>query len=44
MLCELEKTFPLSFFNVMVHLVIHLATEAKIGGPVQYLWMYPIER
>uniref|UniRef100_A0A2N9IIF2 DUF4218 domain-containing protein n=1 Tax=Fagus sylvatica TaxID=28930 RepID=A0A2N9IIF2_FAGSY len=29
---------------VMVHLVMHLANEAKIGGPVQYRWMYPIER
>jgi hypothetical protein len=43
-LCELEKIFPLSFFTVMVHLVMHLANEAKIGGPVQYRWMYPIER
>ena len=33
-LCELEKIFPPSFFTVMVHLVMHLATEAKIGGPV----------
>ena len=44
MLCELEKIFPPSFFTMMVHLVMHLATEAKIGGPVQYRWMYPIER
>ncbi|KAK9988483.1 hypothetical protein SO802_028722 [Lithocarpus litseifolius] len=43
-LCELEKIFPPSFFTVMVHLVMHLATEAKISGPVQYRWMYPIER
>ena len=35
-LCELEKIFPPSFFTVMVHLVIHLATEVKIGGPVHY--------
>ncbi|KAH0735547.1 hypothetical protein KY285_011254 [Solanum tuberosum] len=28
----------------MVHLVIHLALEVKITGPVQYRWMYPIER
>ena len=34
MLCELEKIFPPSFFTVMVHLVMHLTTEAKIGGPV----------
>ena len=43
-LCELENIFPPSFFTVMVHLVIHLAAEAKIGGPVHYRWMYPIER
>ncbi|XP_050280569.1 uncharacterized protein LOC126721563 [Quercus robur] len=43
-LCELEKIFPPSFFTVMVHLVMHLAAEAKIGGPVHYRWMYPIER
>ncbi|KAL6179517.1 hypothetical protein ACLB2K_051032 [Fragaria x ananassa] len=28
----------------MEHLPIHLADEAAIGGPVQYRWMYPIER
>ncbi|XP_026390034.1 uncharacterized protein LOC113285343 [Papaver somniferum] len=28
----------------MVHLLIHLPTKARIGGPVQYRWMYPIER
>ncbi|XP_075658768.1 uncharacterized protein LOC142628587 [Castanea sativa] len=43
-LCELEQIFPPCFFTAMVHLVMHLATEAKIGGPVQYRWMYPIER
>ncbi|XP_030936242.1 uncharacterized protein LOC115968027 [Quercus lobata] len=43
-LCELEKIFPPSFFTMMVHLVMHLAAEAKIGGPVHYRWMYPIER
>ena len=43
-LCELEKIFPPSFFTVMEHLVMHLAAEAKIGDPVHYCWMYPIER
>ncbi|CAN1791692.1 hypothetical protein LINPERHAP1_LOCUS19427, partial [Linum perenne] len=28
----------------MVHLAVHLPHEAKLGGPVQYRWMYPIER
>ena len=44
MLCELEKIFPPSFFIVMVHLVIHLATEAKMCGPVHNHQMYLIER
>lgn len=43
-LCELEKIFPPAFFDIMVHLPIHLAREAAIAGPVHYRWMYPIER
>ncbi|XP_027166667.1 uncharacterized protein LOC113766700 [Coffea eugenioides] len=43
-LCDLEKFFPPTFFNVMVHLVVHLATEVKLGGPVHYHWMYLVER
>jgi len=41
---NMETIFLPSFFTVMVHLVIHLALEVKIAGPVQYRWMYPIER
>ncbi|GFS37987.1 potassium transporter family protein [Actinidia rufa] len=43
-LCKLEKIFPPAFFDVMVHLAIHLPCEALLGGPVQYRWMYPFER
>lgn len=43
-LCNLEMIFPPSFFDSMEHLPIHLAYEAKVGGPVQYRWMYPFER
>uniref|UniRef100_A0A2N9GCW6 Transposase-associated domain-containing protein n=1 Tax=Fagus sylvatica TaxID=28930 RepID=A0A2N9GCW6_FAGSY len=43
-LCKLEKFFPPAFFDVMVHLAVHLPREAILGGPVQYRWMYPIER
>ncbi|KAL1224613.1 hypothetical protein V5N11_000942 [Cardamine amara subsp. amara] len=43
-LCDLEKIFSLSFFDVMEHLPIHLPREAELGGPVQYRWMYPFER
>ncbi|XP_056695504.1 uncharacterized protein [Spinacia oleracea] len=43
-LCELERIFPPSFFDIMVHLLIHLVDEIKHGGPVCDWWMYPIER
>ena len=29
-LCKMEKTFPPSFFTIMVHLLIHLIEEAKL--------------
>ena len=43
-LCHLGKVFLPAFFDIMVHLAIHLAYEAAIAGPVHYRWMYPIER
>ncbi|CAN1185414.1 hypothetical protein LINPERPRIM_LOCUS38997 [Linum perenne] len=43
-LCQLERIFPPSFFDVMVHLTAHLVSEVNLGGPVQGRWMYPIER
>lgn len=43
-LCKLETIFLPGFFTIMVHLIVHLAGETKIAGPVQYHWMYPIER
>ncbi|XXG43354.1 hypothetical protein AAC387_Pa01g3407 [Persea americana] len=43
-LCKLERIFPPAFFDVMVHLAVHLPREAMLAGPVQYRWMYPIER
>jgi len=44
LICKLEKIFPPGFFNPMQHLMIHLPEEVRLGGPVQYRWMYPIER
>ncbi|XP_077249194.1 uncharacterized protein LOC143888641 [Tasmannia lanceolata] len=35
-LCCLETIFPPGFFDIMVHLPIHLAYEAKLAGPVHY--------
>ncbi|KAE8780233.1 Transposon protein, putative, CACTA, En/Spm sub-class [Hordeum vulgare] len=43
-LCHMEMIFPPGFFRVMVHLVMHLATEAKVGGPVCYRSMWFVER
>ena len=44
LLCKLEQIFPPSFFDSMEHLLVHLPYEARLGGPVQYRWMYPFER
>jgi Transposase family tnp2/Domain of unknown function (DUF4218) len=43
-LCKLEKFFPPGFFDSMEHLVIHVAHEARMGGPVGPRWMYSSER
>jgi len=44
LLCKLEQIFPPSLFDSMEHLPIHLPYEAKVGGSVQYRWMYTFER
>ena len=43
-LCELEMFFPPSFFDIMVHLVVHLVKETQLCGPAYMRWMYPVER
>ncbi|KAL6577530.1 hypothetical protein OROMI_009858 [Orobanche minor] len=43
LLCKLEMIFPPAFFEVMIHLAIHMPHEARLGGPVQHRWMYPFE-
>ncbi|GJR40686.1 hypothetical protein Tco_1216370 [Tanacetum coccineum] len=43
-LCNLEIIYPPAFFDVMIHLVIHLPQEALEGGPIPNRWMYPFER
>ena len=32
LICKLEKIFPPGFFNPMQHLILHLPTEARLGG------------
>jgi hypothetical protein len=34
-LCKMEQIFSLAFFDIMVHLAVHLLQEAELGGPVQ---------
>lgn len=42
-MCVLEKYFP-PFFVISIHIMVHLAEEALLCGPVRYRWMYPFER
>jgi hypothetical protein len=44
LVCKMEKVFPPGWFNAMQHLLVHLPWEAKVGGPVQFRWMYSQER
>ncbi|KAI5342898.1 hypothetical protein L3X38_010774 [Prunus dulcis] len=43
-LCKFEMIFPPSFLTSMMHVMVHLPEEALLAGPVNYRWMYPIER
>ncbi|KAK1619323.1 hypothetical protein QYE76_024840 [Lolium multiflorum] len=44
LLCNLEMIFPPGFFTPMAHLIVHLANEALLGGPVQFRWQFCSER
>ncbi|GKB83970.1 zinc finger, PHD-type containing protein [Tanacetum coccineum] len=43
-LCNLELIYPHAFFDIMIHLVIHLPLEALEGGPIRLWWMFPLLR
>ncbi|XP_059306890.1 uncharacterized protein LOC132058382 [Lycium ferocissimum] len=43
-ICDHEKIFHPTFFDIMLHLPIHLVNEIKFGGPAHLRWMYSIER
>ena len=40
-LYKLEKIFSPSFFDVMVHLTVHLSKDVLLIGSIYYRWMYP---
>ena len=42
-LCLMEKNYP-PFFDIMVHLTVHLVREVQLCGPAYLRWMYPFER
>ena len=35
-LCFFEKYFPPSFFDIMVHLTMHLVREVRLCGPIYF--------
>ncbi|CAL8121367.1 unnamed protein product [Prunus armeniaca] len=43
-LYKFEMIFPPAFFTSMIHVMVHLPEEALLAGPVNYHWMYPIEK
>ncbi|CAL2257696.1 unnamed protein product [Prunus armeniaca] len=36
--------FPPAFFTSMIRVMVHLPEKALLASPVNYRWMYPIER
>jgi hypothetical protein len=44
LVCKIDKVFPPRCFHAMQHLLVHLTWKARVGGPVQFRWMYNQER
>jgi hypothetical protein len=44
LVCKMETVFPSGQFNMMQYLLVHLPWEARVGGPVQFKWIYSQER
>ena len=42
-LCQMEMYIPPSFFDIMVHLIVHLMRKIWLCGPVFLRGMYPVE-
>ncbi|XP_056690116.1 uncharacterized protein [Spinacia oleracea] len=43
-LLPLEMYFPPSFFDIMIHLTVHLVREVQLCGPAYLRYMYAVER
>jgi hypothetical protein len=44
LICKMETVFPPVWFNAMQNLLLHLPWEARVGGPMQFRWMYSQEK
>jgi hypothetical protein len=44
LVCKMEKVFPPGWFNMMQYLLVHLPLEVRVGGPMQFRWIYSQER
>jgi hypothetical protein len=44
LVCKMEIVFLPGWFNAMQHLLVHLPWEARVGGSVQFRWIYIQER
>ena len=44
LLCQLKMYFPPSFFNIMVHLIVHIVRKIQLCESVFLRWMYQFER
>jgi hypothetical protein len=42
-MCQLEMCFPLSFFDMTEHYMIHIVDQIFVLGPVYLHHMYPYE-
>jgi hypothetical protein len=42
-MCQHEMCFPLSFFDLMEHYMIHLADQIAVLGPIYLHHMFPFE-
>ncbi|KAK1373571.1 hypothetical protein POM88_029764 [Heracleum sosnowskyi] len=43
-ICHFEMIFLTAFFDIMIHLLVHLCKEIELGGPAHLRCMWPIER
>lgn len=44
LLCLMERELPTSFFDIQVHVLIHLIEEIELAGVVSTRWMFWVER